>query len=637
MSYFRLKPGVMANLLAMTLLAMTLFVSGAEAQTSAGANDTDIYPESDGGPISIVPGGSLTKKPGIVIPEKPLQAVPGSVPTNIADNDNDESEKSINDGAVLAMPLNQLDPASMGTITAENGGFRREFWAGSKISTILPLLKRLPTETRSPATRYQITRLLLSELTPPQGRIADEPNAYLRARIAQLAEIGALPGMAALFNRLPPLIEDDVLSRHRVDIALLSGNLRGACATAGDANQLYDDLYWLRVVAFCRVVEGDIADANFKTDMLRDMGDRDLGFHSLMQYLSLTEEQRTNSRARLTDLGDPTPLKLAMLRVGNMRLPSEMLARANSLMLRAVATMPNLSVDLRLEAAQMAARAGALDAATLASIYGGVMFDESELSNATAMLEAGMGARGNALVYQVARRSPDGAIRAGYLKTAWQLGRALDFYLLLAQTNIAATRALQPNLAQLDIAGATARALLASSDTKAAMGWYNLLRGEASNGQIKATTDLIALWPIMSLAADDGSVPQSPEILELWWQAQTIHIGAVRAMRGGLVFSLFEAMGRSVPPKYWRELMVTGPSIKTFETPTAAIMRGLNLAARRGRRGETMLLALVALGDVGPANADPAVLAQVVAALRKVGMNAEAKSFALEAVLGRGL
>ena len=63
----------------------------------------------------------------------------------------------------------------------------------------------------------------------------------------------------------------------------------------------------------------------------------------------------------------------------------------------------------------------------------------------------------------------------------------------------------------------------------------------------------------------------------------------------------------------------------------------LLLVACSGRGGETVLLALLALGEAGPARADPLVLAAVLPALSAVGLEREARALAIEAAIARGL
>ena len=60
-------------------------------------------------------------------------------------------------------------------------------------------------------------------------------------------------------------------------------------------------------------------------------------------------------------------------------------------------------------------------------------------------------------------------------------------------------------------------------------------------------------------------------------------------------------------------------------------------AAQNGRRGETVLLALVALGGRGLSNAESATLAQALGGLESVGLQDEARRIGIEAAILAGL
>ena len=71
--------------------------------------------------------------------------------------------------------------------------------------------------------------------------------------------------------------------------------------------------------------------------------------------------------------------------------------------------------------------------------------------------------------------------------------------------------------------------------------------------------------------------------------------------------------------------------------PSTVLWHGLERAAAAGRIGETVLLSLLALGEVGPPGANPVTLHGVMRALRRIGLGAAARRIALEAALARGL
>ncbi len=53
--------------------------------------------------------------------------------------------------------------------------------------------------------------------------------------------------------------------------------------------------------------------------------------------------------------------------------------------------------------------------------------------------------------------------------------------------------------------------------------------------------------------------------------------------------------------------------------------------------GETVLLAMLILGEAGPAGANPMVLGRIITVLTSAGLESEARAMAVEAVLASGL
>ena len=60
-------------------------------------------------------------------------------------------------------------------------------------------------------------------------------------------------------------------------------------------------------------------------------------------------------------------------------------------------------------------------------------------------------------------------------------------------------------------------------------------------------------------------------------------------------------------------------------------------AARSGQIGNTVLFALLALGEGGPAAATPLALGSIIRSLRHVGLERHARALALEAMIEDGM
>jgi len=75
----------------------------------------------------------------------------------------------------------------------------------------------------------------------------------------------------------------------------------------------------------------------------------------------------------------------------------------------------------------------------------------------------------------------------------------------------------------------------------------------------------------------------------------------------------------------------------SIDLPRPQIWNGLSLAAQNGRIGETVLFAVLALNEEGPASVSPVVLSHVVSSLMSIGLENEARRVAVEASLAQGL
>jgi len=182
------------------------------------------------------------------------------------------------------------------------------------------------------------------------------------------------------------------------------------------------------------------------------------------------------------------------------------------------------------------------------------------------------------------------------------------------------------------------RALLVAGEVERARDWYEALRikAEAGGSELGATGTLLELWPLMQVAGAGEAVPWSDNILELWWQAQLVETRAERSRRGQLLFAVLEAFDQPIDAVQWNAIY-DGAIAETVKMPPLAYWRGMMVAAQAGRVGEAVLLAIAVMGEQDASGLNPAVLSNVLRALRMVGMEREARSLALEAVILGGI
>lgn len=597
----------------------------------------ELLAPATGAPVSIIPApaaGPFMNRPA---DELAADGQPGLDRAGDGASISDSPFAEDSDESVLGIAIDSLatiDPATVGVLDAENGGFGVDMWKGASRSMVETLLPRLPADVASPVLRSLRRRLLLSAADVPQG--PSSGKALVSLRLERLSASGDLPGLVGLLERLGPNTDDEAVSRARADASLLVGDLAGACGEARAAVRRSDAPYWLKVSAFCRLLDGDAAGASLAIELLLEEGEDDAMFFALMERLLSGDIEDTSEPFDVGALVTLSPLDLGLLRASRQAAPPGAIVNAPALILRAIATSPATPINTRLQAADAAVQIGAMESDVLTGLFAALDFTDGERDSALVIAEADIGAKADALLYQQALELLDPQDQARLLNAAWRLARRSGNYPVIAQVNLEAAKSLTPSPELVWSATEISRALLLTGELDRVFEWYRVVRVRAAAGDLDATKALLDMWPLLQIADAEETLPWSEQILDLWWQGQTAVSAEDRIERGRLLFALLEALGQEVPADFWARLYA-GPLAESSGSPNMAIWRGMVAAADNGHLGETVLLVLLALAEGGVGNSSPTILGSAIASLRSVGLEADARALALEAALIRGL
>jgi hypothetical protein len=174
------------------------------------------------------------------------------------------------------------------------------------------------------------------------------------------------------------------------------------------------------------------------------------------------------------------------------------------------------------------------------------------------------------------------------------------------------------------------RALLATGQSEAAKPWLGILRADALLSVASANA-YAALKPLTRLAGLSEALTSVD--LSAWRQARN-DSAADAPKRALLLLCLLSSLGDTPPETEWLALL-DGPAVISGKISRSALVAGLQSAATAQKRGETALFALLALGD--QRDVEPGQFAQIIGALRAVGLDSDARAFALELALAYGL
>ena len=530
--------------------------------------------------------------------------------------------------AVQVETLGPLDPDGAGTLDGAQG-LGGNPWQGLPRAVLLRLLPELPVATPSPAAKALERRLLLSRGSPQAAPGDPAPARRFGAlRVEKLAAMGDPRGAADLASLLPDALADEGTARALTDAQLLAGPLD--CAAAQERAKPFAGAYWQRVDLFCRLRAGKggaagASDTGPALDMLREQPDGDRLFPALAEAMAGGPPPALRS---LPGLKDPGPVTLAALRALQRGAPPDVLALSDPARLAAVATNPATDPATRVTAAERAAAALFLDARQLAEAYHAVPSKGEELALLADMAARDRSARTRALVQRAFLAAMDGRRRVELARLAVDL---VDAPLLAGPLGGAAAGVLDtvsPTPDAAALAPAAARLYFALGRADAGRRWHDLaLRG-------RPTVEVARLWPLSIIAGGIAGGSSAGNAGLAAWLDEALR-GADAAARSRVAgqLALLQAVGVTVPDDAWlRAADGEAPALPANPMlPNPALWERLKDAAAGGRTGETVLAALLLLGEGGPAAASPVVVARVVAGLRAVGLEADARAIAREA------
>ncbi|WP_431857092.1 hypothetical protein [Azospirillum sp.] len=555
--------------------------------------------------VPVVPAGPDT--PIILVPP-PARPDAAPSPPPVADPITPAPAKP---GTIQAAPLAAPDPDGAGVLDASNGGLGVLLWHGVPRGAVLRLLSELPLSVPSPTARSLMRRLLLTDAAAPPPAMDEGPpvRRFGALRVEALAGLGDPKGALDLAARLPGVLEDESAARAVVDAQLLQGTLD--CPWAVETGKPFPTTYWQRLDLYCRARGGDRTGAALVLELLGGQNDADDSFRAL------AEAAIAGGVPPLRGLKDPAPLTLAMMRLISAPVSPDLLD-LDPMRLAGVARLPSADPTTRVAAAERAATALYMDARALSEAYRAAPAKGDELYRLKDLAARDRGARVRGLVQQAFAGAADGNRRMALAAQAIDL---LDppMWAGPAGTVVAAMfDTVTVNVEAAPLAPAAVRLYEAQGRTEQVRRWRDLATRTGAGAR---------LWPLAA-AANPAAGGLSA------WLDDALRGGDPSApARAAGTLALLKALGADVPEEASRRVPADPPALPGEPMRWSQ----LDMAVKEGRVGETALLALVLLGEAGPAGTPPAVLARLAGALRTVGLENDARALAREAIVAQGL
>lgn len=490
--------------------------------------------------------------------------------------------------------IKETSPAFIGTLDKENGGFSPDIWAKITTDKAIALMNALPDVYGSSVQRQLAQKLLASAAQLPSDAKdnAEKTDRFLVARIEKLKKMGALGEAADLYATLPDRLKTPAVQQAGLETLFDAGMADAACLEIYAQEPGNSGEFYSRGKAACDVYTGQ-EDLDVKEQNLNDTIRND----SLAWFLWLQTKH-----GKQVDL-----------------------ASLDSRLIASVALSPLVGENLRLDAAILGARKGMIDSHILESAFDSLSLKAQDIQSKAATLRANAALKSTpknlALLYRASTMSDEKASKAALIHRGIDLsGSAFDS---LALPYAAPLSNLPAEASHISLAFPASFLLYISGFYDNAAQWRALLKAEGGQDNAFLPYVLVAENPSASDAATD---------LSGWSQALAAQDPSDAGRRVKRILSALQPLGYKAGEESEKGAAAEENGEEKDQSSHPEALEHLKRIAGKGHKGETILLALAALGGTGPDKVDPELLEETLDALVSAGLDQEARLIAIEVI-----
>ena len=500
--------------------------------------------------------------------------------------------------------------ARVGVIDAHEGGLPPFSLARQDVNLVGAALAGNHGNIVSRWGHILLRRVLASRLDAPLGM---DPARFAAQRAALLERMGEGEAARALVQDVDPAAYSPELTQAALDAYVATADFTGICPAAvqgaGQSGARRDG-QWQVLKAVCSVFSGSGQAGFAQLDRLTYQGA--MGHFDMLLAQKYAGAAGTGRRAvtiEWAQVSDMTPWRHALAIATGLTPPASLMTSANVGANQGVAspydyltaTAPMVGLGLRADAADRAAGAGLLSAAAMVDLYSQIYADD-DISG---------GAADRALLLRDAYVAEDPADRLKAIQKLWDgAGTPAARYSRAVLTAYAAARMPASSSFSGQAGDLIASMLTAGLDTNAQRWAGAVERG--SQG-----------WALLALAAPAGSVVDSGA-LDSYTRADT----SDKSRKSAFLLAGLAGLGR-VSDGTRRS--VAGRLSVNLDRPTRWTV-AIDAAAAAGNPTLVALLAGLGMQGDGWDKMTPRYLYHIVGSLNRVGLSAEARMIAAEAV-----
>lgn len=175
--------------------------------------------------------------------------------------------------------VSQLAAPDLFSTGGADTGLGADLWRGTSEATFKAVLPLLATKPLSPAARGLARRVLATGASAPDG--VGQDRALAGARVSALVALGGTAEANAILQRTSGLDASPEMAQAAAEAALLADDPTRACAVADGLSTGREDIYWVRLRAYCQLKAGNDGAAQLTFDIAQAQG-RDAVYGRLM-------------------------------------------------------------------------------------------------------------------------------------------------------------------------------------------------------------------------------------------------------------------------------------------------------------------------------------------------------------------
>lgn len=266
-----------------------------------------------------------------------------------------------------------------GTLSRRDGAMPARMWEGSKAQALMFLLDNVPRRPALPAIGHTARRVLLSPAKTPAGLDRSTIDLLSGRKLLALVNAGFIEEARTIASLSDASRIDPATGRALAMADLLTSRDRDACTRGANLQANREDVFWVKLRAFCYAVAGERDAADLTYGLLRDRGalsPRDEVFLGALVIGIVPDKP----------LQPKSALELAIVRQLGQPMVAGLSADTDGAVVRAVTLDTSLNPVTRIYAARTAMRMGIMSAQDYGALLNSVSLTPEQVAAPMAAL-----------------------------------------------------------------------------------------------------------------------------------------------------------------------------------------------------------------------------------------------------------